>query len=284
MGDSSYKALLIFVATAFLWGSYALKNQVRGSLEVSSPQRERSAQGEDNLASPQTSKSVAMRETLGAKVFDIRNFETGQKSSSKDNKSVHRSLKEMQRLLRCFESENCNFDQSTPQSYHIAIREGLIQELKNFRSIVIDQNYSDPQLLDRASAITKFFLGFPDDDVRVQALSLAHALPASNEVCEEILASMNESVSAGFHEVAMKEILRYKDSSEKPRIDDTIAQIIRTGSSVTARQAARDLYPLITADNVPKFLQVMNELPRRSLEFEMLKAHLNEFSRQNRGG
>ena len=82
----------------------------------------------------------------------------------------------------------------------------------------------------------------------------------------------------------MKEILRYQHSSEKVKIDETIAEILRTGSSVTARQAARNLYPLITSENVPKFLQVMNELPRRSMEFEMIKAQLDEFSRQQKGG
>jgi hypothetical protein len=284
MGQSSYRGLLIFVVTALLWGAFALKNDPGSRHSVSEARRRSPVQGENTLASPKASEKLAMRDVLGVKVFDIQNFDSGQKSSSKENKSVHRSLKEMQRLLRCFESENCNFDQSTSQTYHIAVRENLMLELQTFKSIVESQNYSDPILLKRAAEITEFFLLFPDDDIKEQALFLAHVLPASNEICDQILLSMSESVSAEFHASAMKEILRYNHSSEKARIDETIAEILRSGSSVTARQAARNLYPLITAENVPKFMQVMNDLPRRSLEFEMLRAQLNEFSRQQKGG
>ncbi len=277
MKNSSYTSLGIILAATILWGSYALKGQFRGT------QRDRSVIGEE-IFSPSTSTiDVAARGPIGSKAFDIKTFEdlerTTSPGSTKETKSVHRSLREMQRLLKCFESENCNFDQSSAQSYRTALRENLMNEIAEFQKLVEQENYQNPKLISQAGEVTRFFLGFPDDDIKDQALSLASSLPISNATCETIIAGLGDSVSAPLYDKGIEELKRYIGTSEKAHVDAFLLQSLVSGSSYVSKLVARESLPFISSENTPRFLEVLNQLPRRSQEFEMLKANVDESAR-----
>ena len=274
MNNSSYTSLGIIVAAAVMWGAYGLKSQLRGT------QRDRSVLGEEKISSPSASHfDVAARGPIGPSSFDIKTFGPLNKTNPKETKEVHRSLREMQRLLKCFESENCNFDQATAQSYRTALRETLSNEILNFQKIVENNNFQDPSLIAKASDVTKFFLSFPDDDIKDQAISLASSLPISNEICATLISGLSESSSAPLYEKGIGELKRYIGTSEKSRIDAFLVQSLVTGSGYVSKLVARESLPFISSENTPKFLEVLNQLPKRSQEFEMLKANVNESMR-----
>ncbi len=270
MKNSSVTSLGIILVAVLLWGSHSLKSQFRGT------QKDQPGTGNEISSSSSSSMDVATRGPIGSKAFDIKNFEGLEKPFNKNNKSVHRSLKEMQRLLKCFESENCNFDQSSAQSYRTALRETLMNEMSGFQKIIEKENYQDTELLTRASEITRFFLEFPDDDIKDQALSLAASLPISNINCEALIAGLSESVSAPLYEKGIQELKRYIGTNEKSRVDSFLLQSLVSGSSYVSKLVARESLAFISNENTPRFLEVLNQLPRRSQEFEYLKANVDE--------
>ncbi len=273
MKNSSYTSLGIILAAVVLWGSHSLKSQFRGQ------QRDQSVVGEEFSSSLTSQIDVAARGPIGSKVFDIKSFESFENSKTKDSKSVHRSLREMQRLLKCFESQNCNFDQSSAQSYRTALRENLMSEIFQFQLEVENENYQDSNLLSRATEISRFFLEFPDDDIKDQALSLAGSLPISNELCESILTGLGDSISAPLYEKGIEELKRYIGTSEKKHVDTFLLRSLVSGSSYVSKLVARESLAFISSENTPKFLEVLNQLPRRSQEFELLKANVDESMR-----
>ncbi len=273
MKNSGITSLSVILVAVILWGSHSLKSQFRGQ------QRDRSVIGEEFSSSPTPSMDVATRGPIGSKAFDIKNFESFERPTSKGNKDVHRSLREMQRLLKCFESENCNFDQSSAQSYRIALRENLMNEIFQFQQVVERNNYQDPNLISRATEISRFFLEFPDDDIKDQALSLAASLPISNSICDSIIVGLGESVSAPLYEKGLEELKRYISTSEKSKVDEFLLQSLVSGSSYVSKLVARESLAFISNENTPRFLQVLNQLPKRSQAFELLKANVDESMR-----
>jgi hypothetical protein len=291
MADFGKRRLALLLVPVVGWAIYSARDQVVG-VPVEKLKQTPAAQAEPADVAPELDFPVVVsRAQAEGKAPVAGNAKTAMVSASSAGvagamayaPTMH-SMLAMKQLLKCYQSQDCQLDRSTPSSYNDAINDGLVNALNDYRGIVSEAGYQQPELLNQASIVARTFLRFPEDGVREAAIDILSELPPTSENAEAIIRGLTESVSPSLHRTGIKELQRYAGSAMQSQIETFLFDTLKTGAVSTAREAARQSGHFMTEQNLSAFQATLKTVPARSLIYQELSMNIAEFQRQQRGG
>ncbi|MBY0315607.1 MAG: hypothetical protein K2Q26_08815 [Bdellovibrionales bacterium] len=171
----------------------------------------------------------------------------------------------LETLRNCLKVRNCKYPQSDPQSYEIAVYEDITKTLRTLRSWVLRHNYKD----DRIAPFLKEFLPFESAGVKMEALRILSTQTADPTLVEPILNHVilfyhPESIS-----LAMQELHRIDQPSQRDRMDEVFASVLVEGSVNAAVEIAKSLKPFVDESNRQNYRRLLHRLDRTPLSEEI---------------
>lgn len=181
----------------------------------------------------------------------------------------------LQKLKECFRIRNCNYPQTDPKSYELALEDDVVATLKTLRAWIQRHSYVD----DRIPLFMKEFLPFESANIKNESLRILRTQPPNDELIEPILLSVILYYHPESIELGMKELLRHEKPEFRTRMDDVFTSVLLNGSVNAAVEIAKSLAPFIESHNRRDYQWVLKKLSQSPINDEIteaLESHLQK--------
>ncbi len=189
------------------------------------------------------------------------------------------AVKELVRLEKCYQLQNCDFDQSTPTKYEQALQAELVSHMQAFADA--DNVLRFPN---EAQIVARHFLKFPNDDIKENALKILEQSPTSTENCRAVISALEESASSTLYTQGLGLLKSYVGTPEQRLVDAFVIKTVESGPIYPAREVARRALSFMSESNLPEFERLMKDMSPRSLTYRYLKSNHDEYMRMQKGG
>ena len=191
--------------------------------------------------------------------------------------SVEMILAHIETIAQCERQQNCPFRGDDPNATQIAIGQSIKKDLQ---LLVLHASEQANPLLSR---VARQYIQFDSDPVQVAALTLmATQVPTPSNV-PAIIHGLRLSHDANLYRLALVEFQRYPDARSQAKIQRFLLHTLRGGKQMSKNQVARSLLPLLAANNIQQFRQVLSELPPQQASTRALQQSIEEFDRLQQG-
>ncbi|WP_413287852.1 hypothetical protein [Bdellovibrio sp. HCB337] len=194
-----------------------------------------------------------------------------------DKDSLLQALKDTK---ACYGNEACDFPQTDPKSYEIAVGQKLHGLLKTYRAAYA----KDPANLAQTEALAREYIESTDEFVQESALELMTDLPPSEENLKALTESLTNTSDPLLVEQAMNEMKRYMGTSSEYVVHHYLTELLGRGAVFSSEQAVRGLFGFINANSYQTYADLVRTLPVGSSVGRDLRALLEEYRRQQTGG
>jgi hypothetical protein len=188
-------------------------------------------------------------------------------------------LEALHRLQDCYASQNCNFPQTDPRSYELALGQALRAELIRFRERYRTEPAARADLELAARTYIRSFDGF----VQEAALSILSDLPPSQENLQALVAGLQGAADADLIGEALPELKRYMGSESEPLVHQFLSGTISTGAHFSSQKASENILPFVNEKSYPVYVETLRRLPPGTRAGENLSAALREYRRLQNG-
>lgn len=192
--------------------------------------------------------------------------------------SVSAGISERVHLLEaCIESRACNFPDTDPRAYDLAIGQKLAEEMR----MIAEQSVTPSE---EAVETARRLLLNPDGHVKAAALEVI----AKSEPNPDVLAALLEGVLLEHDAKLLPRTLgilaRYTDSASRARIDQTLQLVLTRGSHYVSLYLAQNLIGLLNSENISTYQSVLARLPAHDPVRELAERQIREYRLQSSGG
>lgn len=187
-------------------------------------------------------------------------------------------LGDLKKTKACYDSDDCDFPQTDPRSYSIAIGRHLASVLAELR-----ENY-DPSQQNEMEAVAQEYMQVNDGFVQEQAIRIFSLLPPRTENLNAMISGLENSPDPTLIEQAMKEWERYVGTSDEPRIQEFLADFMAHGGQFSSEKAAELIGTFLNERTAPAFRATLASMVSTSTPAQYLRAALIEYDRQRTGG
>ncbi len=170
----------------------------------------------------------------------------------------------------CYQSEDCDYPQTDPHSYHFAVGLHLRATLTAFTAWVQREKVGE----EAVSQSAREFLASSDGFVQEAALKLMATQEPSPENLQAILDDVLGGYDAELIDLALVQLERYTSVADSDKISAALARAITTGAPFLAREVSVHIAPFLHARNSEFFAQVARDLPEGSIYRINLEASL----------
>jgi hypothetical protein len=196
-----------------------------------------------------------------------------------DGQAPGHRLEALRRLQDCYASQNCNFPQTDPRSYELALGQALRAELIHFRERYRAEPAARADLELAARTYIRSFDGF----VQEAALNILSDLPPSQENLQALVAGLQGAADADLIGEALPELKRYMGSESEPLVHQFLSGTISTGAHFSSQKASENILPFVNEKSYPVYEETLRRLPPGTRAGENLSAALREYRRLQNG-
>lgn len=187
------------------------------------------------------------------------------------------SLVKMQSLLECYSSEKCQYPQTDPKSYQIALNKDVADLLKNSQASEFAQDKDMAKVL-------REFMKEGDGFVQEEVLKLMADLPISEENLQAIIEGMkNNYADPLIMQQVIQELARYNNSSMAEQVRGFVGETLLSGPQYSAEATAQKIRSVLSPDNIP-YYRSLAEKSRSSAVKNALQSSLNDYELSLGGG
>lgn len=213
-----------------------------------------------------------------------------QPSSTPDGQTpgnVPRSVTDKEALLQtlrttkeCYASEKCDFPQTDPKSYEIAVGQALKGLLTEYRT----KYGADPKNSGDTQALALEYIQSQDEFLQEQALSMFATLPTSSENLQAMTAALVDTTDPLLVDQAMNEMKRYMGTSDESLVHDYLRELLGRGGVFSSEAAAKKILSFINSQSYTGYEGLARSLPSNSSVGQNLRTALDEYLRLQTGG
>lgn len=194
-----------------------------------------------------------------------------------DDKKVF--IQQIESTQKCYESNDCDFPNSDPRAYELAVGKRLAELLKNFRETF----KNDPSARTELETIGREYMGSYDGFVQEEALKILALFPPSRSNMESIVDGLNNTPDPLIVEQAMNEMKRYLGSQDEALVLDFLTKLLSNGAQFSSEKASELILPFINEKSFPLFQKTLADMPQDSIAAKNLKAAIDEYLRLRSG-
>jgi hypothetical protein len=180
----------------------------------------------------------------------------------------------------CYASETCDFPNTDPKSYEIAIGQKIKELLKVYQS----EFSKDAKYKTDTEKLAREFITLDDQFVQEVSLELLSDVAPSEENLKALAEGLNGTLDPLLVEQAMNEMKRYLGTNEEPQVHEFLQELLGNGSVFSSEKAVQGIFPFINPQSFPAYDKVARSLPPESSVGRDLRALLEEYRRQQAGG
>ncbi|MBX2987274.1 MAG: hypothetical protein KF802_05190 [Bdellovibrionaceae bacterium] len=195
--------------------------------------------------------------------------------------STLEKMREVRRLLACYESESCDYPQTDSRSYGFVLGQDMQLALRALKGVAAHE----PQQKQALGEIAREAMTNPDGHVQEAALELLRELPADHANLQAVLEGLQiNPADPLILDQASRELSRYLGQPEEARVHDFMASTMKQGAHFTAQQAAQSVKQFLNPNSTGLYRRVLEELPPGSLTARTLKSVLDDYEARLSGG
>ena len=176
----------------------------------------------------------------------------------------------------CLDRDDCDFPQTDPRSYGIAVGRRLAELLVIYR----EQHGDDPAL----GEIAREYMQVDDGFVQEEAIKAFSQLPPSSENVNAMITGLQHSSDPLLVEQAMTEWERYIGSPEEANIEAFLADFIARGGQFSSEKASELILKFLNERTEGSFRAALASMEPTSTPALNLRSALAEYDRQRSGG
>ncbi|MCB9072253.1 MAG: hypothetical protein H6623_01430 [Bdellovibrionaceae bacterium] len=180
---------------------------------------------------------------------------------------------------KCYDTQICNYPQTDPRSYEVALGKDIAKKLQQFR--LKYKNNSDVQKWKEQIA-RKFIKSF-DGFVQEEALKMFSELPIASENLQAITQGLQNSPDALLIKLAIPELQRYLGSSYESQVHTFLSSTIATGAHFSSEVVTENIGPFISNSSYNVYKQTAQQLPQGSSALRNLSTALRDYALQQTG-
>jgi len=228
-------------------------------------------------------KTYKKEVTKETQITEIQRAPAQEKSQKKNDEVLVKEVSPIDKITKaeiCIKSKSCDLPDSDPRSYNLAAYKGLSDEIRENKSFV---------LMNWNSKLTKDFkryLGYHDGHVKAAVLETILDLDSreSSDFVDVVISDVLSDHNTQLMDLTMDYINKIQDPAAKLKIENAWLETMLTGSPNKSEALAKYSHHLINDQSLPKFKQVLDQLPKESAERTHLESSLTEFEMTQSGG
>lgn len=180
-------------------------------------------------------------------------------------------------LVECYASEKCDYTQTDPKSYGIALNKEAAAFLQNSNASEFAQSLEMQKAL-------RDLMKEGDGFVQEEVLKLLSQLPVSEENLQAIIEGLkNNYADPLVMEQVMGELARYNDSGMSEQVRSFVAETMLSGPQFSAEKAAQKIRPLLNSGNTTYYRGVAEKSQSTAVKNALLSS-LNDYELSLGGG
>jgi hypothetical protein len=189
-------------------------------------------------------------------------------------------VEEIQKLRKCFESQDCAFPKDDPKSYDLAVGQEIAQRLKKFH----EKYAKNPRMRRDLQKLAREFILTEDGYVQAAALEIFSDLPTSPDNVRVLLEGVITSPDATLVESSLKELRRYLGLPEEAAVHEALSRLMQEGPHFSSQAVAKGITPFLNSTSMPKYQAAASHLSRDTATGGLLHAALDEYAKKAGGG
>lgn len=204
--------------------------------------------------------------------------EPAKKPKSVSDKEV--LLQTIRTTKECYASEKCDFPQTDPKSYELAVGQALKGLLIEYRT----KFATDLKNSAETQALALEYMKSQDEYLQEQALSMFSSLPTSSENLEAITTGLADTTDPLLVDQAMGEMKRYMGTSDEAQVHNYLRDLLGRGGVFSSEAAAKKILSFINSQSYGGYDGLARSLPSNSTVGQNLRTALDEYLRLQSGG
>lgn len=178
-------------------------------------------------------------------------------------------------LKNCYQTQNCNLDQSDPRAYDFAVGRKIAEKLREAH-----QNHkSDPRL----EKLAREFIKSEDGFVQEAALDILKDFPILSENLESVVQGIQESTNPLIVELSLPYLEQFLGSQSEPQVHKALNEML-TGAHLVSQSVSENILRFINPRSYPFYMQKLYQMNPQSKAYQNLKSALKEFELHQSGG
>ncbi len=194
------------------------------------------------------------------------------------SKAQHPQASDYQQILElknCYETQNCNLDQSDPRAYDFAVGRKIAEKLREAH-----QKYkNDPEL----EKLAREFIKSEDGFVQAAALDILKDFPILSENLESVVQGIQESTNPLIVELSLPYLEQFLGSQSEPQVHKALNEML-TGAHLVSMSVSENILKFINVRSYPFYMQKLIQMNPQTKAYQNLKSALKEFELQQIGG
>lgn len=182
-------------------------------------------------------------------------------------------------LEECLKITTCDFPQTDPRSYEIAVTQELLKQVSQYRL----ESKDDPSQHDELMRLGISLIHSHDGYLQAEALNLFASLPPSAESLEAITEGLHNAPDPLVMEQSLAELKRYLGSDLEPKVHRFLTEAISSGAHFSSQAVAKNILPFITEKSLITYTQTLEKMPKDSRAASTLDWALREYRRLSSG-
>jgi hypothetical protein len=183
-------------------------------------------------------------------------------------------FKEIYEINKCWTSLKCNYPQTDPRSYEVAIGKDLAEKIKTYRK----HHQNDPSSRALRQKMARDFIKSFDGFVQEAALGLLADLPVSSENLTALVTGLEGTPDATLMKQALPELQRYMGTDQEAQLHSFLSSTIVQGAHFSSEAAAEGIAPFITKDSYSVYNKAKTQMLPGSESLRYLKSALKNHS------
>lgn len=183
-------------------------------------------------------------------------------------------------LLACASSEQCNYPQTDPKSYHYAVSAAMIELLNQAEQEVAKGRLTEDDLREFAHRLTRVREGH----VQAAAIQVLTKLTLADETLTTVTDALADTFDAVLLEKSLPLLTRYHQQGYRQAVDNLLTSQLTTGGHFARQTLSARILVFINQDNETLYQSALQQLPSHSLVHTQLSQALREFHQLQTGG
>lgn len=183
-------------------------------------------------------------------------------------------------LRSCYDSHQCDYPQTEPRGYTVAVALDLLRELRT----QLDQHRNDPVALSELAAEARELIRIQDGVLQKGALEVLATQPPSGENIQAITEGLTQTPDPSLMSDAMEVMKNYIGTSWEGQVHQFLSGSMRTGGHFSGETAAENILPFLNPSSVDQYRQTLTQMSPGSSAYRKLRALIDEYDRLQTGG
>jgi len=190
---------------------------------------------------------------------------------------VASSKQALVQLEACYEVDNCNFPSTDPREYGMAIGQAIKAELHSLYQKIETSKLTDESI----STMARHYLSTPDGYIKEEALLILATQPTSEANLYAILNHVLDYHDANLTDMAMNELVRYKNSEHGQIINDYLKKNLLTGGHFAGLTIAKSISLFLNEDNIRDYQKIAKKMGPQSQSAKFLLASIEDYKKKH---